>query len=69
MQDNKRKLLGQLFKALGDGTVKDQLNCMEAFENLLDKGYIEQFINDKNEIDYRINTRFDANKFNKELSS
>lgn len=68
LPDNKRKILGTLFKELGDGTVKDQLNCMEAFENLLDEGYIEQFVNDKGELDYRISNRFDANKFVKEIS-
>ena len=30
---------------------------MQAFENLQDGGYIEQFVNDKNEIDYRLTGR------------
>lgn len=53
MEPNKYKLMKEIFAMGGDGTPDDMLNCMQAFEDLLDKGFIEQFVNDKGEIDYR----------------
>ena len=43
----------KIFTESGDGSNDDLLNCMQAFEDLLDKGFIEQFVNDSGEIDYR----------------
>ena len=57
MEPNKYKIIKEIFSLEGDGTNDDLLNCMMAFEELQDKGYIEQFTNDKGEIDYRVTGR------------
>ena len=57
MEPNKYKLIKKIFEFEGDGTPNDMLNCMQAFEDLLDTGFIEQFVNEKNETDYRITGR------------
>ena len=68
MVDNKRILINEIFAEAGDGSPGDLLNCMEAFEQMLDDGYIEEFINDKGETDYRMTTKYDAGQINKELT-
>lgn len=66
-KDNKMKLIKELFGKFGDGSPNDMLNLLEAFENLLDDGYIESFTNDLGETDYRITNRYDAMALLKEM--
>lgn len=57
MEKNKYKIIQEIFNEHGDGSSNDMLNLMMAFDILLEKGFIEQFTNINNEIDYRLTGR------------
>lgn len=60
LKDNKQRIIKEIFAEYGDGSVKDLLSLMDCFETMMDRGYVEQFINNQNEVDYRITHRFTA---------
>lgn len=51
------RIIKEIFAKDGDGSQNDMLNLMMAFEELLDKGFVEQFTNEYGEIDYRATGR------------
>ena len=54
MEKNKYKFVKMI---VGDRSNDDMLECLTTFDDLMDKGFIEKFTNEKGQIDYQLTHR------------